>query len=66
MKDKEIIERKLEILLDEHKIAVARMKRLEPIIKTYATRYFDLTGKNYTAVQIDRTYTRLKQRLGEE
>jgi hypothetical protein len=65
MDDKEIIETKLEKLLDEHKSTVARMKRLEPIIETYATRYFNLTGKNYTAVQIDRTYTRLKQRLGE-
>jgi len=34
MKDKEIIERKLEILLKEYRTTEDRMKRLKPIIET--------------------------------
>jgi len=50
MKDKEIIERKLEILLKEYRTTEDRMKRLKPIIETYASRYIALTGKSYTSV----------------
>jgi len=46
MKDKEIIERKLEISKD-------RVDRLEPIIETYAKRYYTLTGKHYVRDNLD-------------
>ena len=60
MKDKQIIENKLEILLKEYKITEDRLKRLKPIIETYATRYINLTGKSYTVTQIDRAYEEMK------
>jgi len=60
MRDKEIIERKLEILLKEYRTTEDRMKRLKPIIETYASRYIALTGKSYVATQIDRAYEVMK------
>jgi len=60
MRDKEIIERKLEILLKEYRTTEDRMKRLKPIIETYASRYITLTGKSYVATQIDRAYEEME------
>jgi len=60
MKDKQIIENKLEILLKEYRITEDRLKRLKPIIQTYATRYITLTGKSYVATQIDRAYDKME------
>ena len=60
MKDKQIIERKLEILLTEYRTTEDRLKRLKPIIETYASRYIALTGKSYTTTQIDRAYEEMK------
>jgi hypothetical protein len=60
MKDKQIIENKLEILLKEYRITEDRLKRLKPIIQTYATRYINLTGKSYVATQIDRAYDKME------
>ena len=60
MKDKQIIENKLEILLKEYRITEDRLKRLKPIIETYASRYITLTGKSYVATQIDRAYEEME------
>jgi len=60
MKDKQIIENKLEILLKEYRITEDRLKRLKPIIETYASRYISLTGESYTTTQIDRAYDKMK------
>jgi len=60
MKDKQIIENKLEILLKEYRLTEDRLKRLKPIIETYASRYIALTGKSYTTTQIDRAYEEME------
>ena len=53
MKDKQIIERKLEIFLKEYEKSKDRVDRLEPIIETYAKRYYTLTGKHYVRNNLD-------------
>jgi len=53
MKDKKIIERKLEIFLKEYEKSKDRVDRLEPIIETYAKRYYNLTGKHYFRNNLD-------------
>jgi len=60
MKDKQIIENKLEILLKEYRITEDRLKRLKPIIETYASRYISLTGQSYVTTQIDRAYEEME------
>jgi cell division septum initiation protein DivIVA len=53
MKDKEIIERKLEIFLKEHEESKERIERLGKIIETYASRYHELTGEYYIRNDLD-------------
>jgi len=53
LKEKQIIERKLEIFLKEYEKSKDRVDRLEPIIETYAKRYYTLTGKHYVRNSLD-------------
>ena len=60
LSSKQIIESKLEILLEEYRTTENRMKRLKPIIETYASRYISLTGKSYVTTQIDKAYKKIE------
>jgi hypothetical protein len=66
LSSKQIIESKLEILLEEYKTTEDRLKRLKPIIETYATRYIALTGKSYVTTQIDKDYKEIENDGGIE
>jgi hypothetical protein len=53
MKNKQIIEKKLEIFLKEHEESKDRTERLEKIIETYAGRYHKITGQYYIRNDLD-------------